>query len=51
MVEELKRQGAPHPARIGLTIGEEIAMWSEKAPKCKCQREKIVYICQDEKCH
>ena len=26
-------------------------MWAEKAPRCKCQRDKVVYICQDEKCH
>ena len=26
-------------------------MWSEKAPNCKCQRDKVIYICQDEKCH
>ena len=26
-------------------------MWSEKAPLCKCTREKAIYICQDEKCH
>ena len=51
MVEELKRQGVPASARAAQTIAEDIAMWSEKAPKCKCQREKVIYICQDEKCH
>ena len=26
-------------------------MWSEKAPKCKCNREKVIYICLDSQCH
>ena len=51
MVEELKRQGVPASARAAQTIAEDMAMWFEKAPKCKCQREKVIYICQDEKCH
>ena len=47
MVEEIKRQGRPAPARAAHTYAEEIAMWSEKAPMCKCDREKAIYICQD----
>jgi hypothetical protein len=47
MAEEIKRQGVAVQAKGGQTYAEEIAMWSEKAPMCKCRREKAIYICQD----
>jgi hypothetical protein len=48
MVEELKGADAPQvAAKSSLTYAEDVAMWSEKAPKCKCGREKVIYICQD----
>ena len=47
MVEEIKRQGEPAAAKGAQTYAEEIAMWFERAPTCKCRREKAIYICQD----
>ena len=52
MVEELKRADAPQvAAKMAHTFAEDVAMWTEKAPKCKCGREKVIYICQDSACH
>ena len=47
MEEEIKGQGVPAPAKGAQTFFEDVAMWSEKAPLCKCKREKVIYICQD----
>ncbi len=48
MVEELKRADAPQvAAKAAQTFAEDVAMWTEKAPKCKCGREIVFYICQD----
>ncbi len=51
MVEEAKQPNNPVAARGAFTYANEIAMWAEKAPICKCGREKSIYICEDEACH
>ena len=47
MVEELKRQGGPAPAKKVNAFEEDKAIWAEKAPLCKCQRKNVIYVCQD----
>lgn len=36
MVEEIKQQGVPLPIKRAQTFAEDVAMWTEKAPLCKC---------------
>jgi hypothetical protein len=35
------------PAKRAETFAQDVAMWTEKAPLCKCKLEKVIYICQD----
>jgi ubiquitin len=47
MSEETKSEVVSAPAKRAQTFAQDVAMWTEKAPLCKCKLEKVIYICQD----
>ena len=51
MNPEERKGSEKHSQVLRRTIAEDIGIWKDLAPKCKCGRDIVMYLCPDSECH